>query len=74
MRISNLANNLRLLGDEIDDTKVVEKVLQVVSDRFMQVAISIETLRATPRVPYNGAPNQIIGQKAKKVAPTAALF
>lgn len=44
MRISNLANNLRLLGDEIDDTEVVENVLQAVSDRFMQVAISIETL------------------------------
>ncbi|XP_072148540.1 uncharacterized protein [Setaria viridis] len=44
MRISGLADNLRLLGDDIDDSEVVRKILQVVPDRFMQVAISIETL------------------------------
>ncbi|WVZ51078.1 hypothetical protein U9M48_002258 [Paspalum notatum var. saurae] len=44
LRISNLASNLRLLGDDIQDKEVVKKMMQVIPDRFMQVAISIETL------------------------------
>ncbi|WVZ88093.1 hypothetical protein U9M48_034646 [Paspalum notatum var. saurae] len=44
LRISNLASNLRLLGDEIQDKEVVKKMMQVILDRLMQVPISIETL------------------------------
>lgn len=44
MWIAVLANNLRLLGDNIDDVEVVRKLLQVVPDKFLQVAISIEIL------------------------------
>ncbi|BBN06301.1 hypothetical protein Mp_3g19970 [Marchantia polymorpha subsp. ruderalis] len=44
MRITSLVNNLRLLGDTIDEIEVVRKMLQVVPRRFDQVAISIETL------------------------------
>lgn len=45
MWIAVLANNLRLLGDNIDDVEVVRKLLQVVPDKFLQVAISIEILQ-----------------------------
>lgn len=41
MWIAVLANNLRLLGDNIDDVEVVRKLLQVVPDKFLQVAILI---------------------------------
>lgn len=44
MRITGLVNNLRLLGDTIDELEVVRKMLQVVPERFDQVAIAIETL------------------------------
>ncbi|WVZ81780.1 hypothetical protein U9M48_029122 [Paspalum notatum var. saurae] len=44
LRISNLASNLRLLGDDIQDKEVVKKMMQVIPDRLTQVAISIETL------------------------------
>ena len=44
MRIKGLANNLCILDDDITDTEVVKKLLQVVPDRLTQVAISIETL------------------------------
>ena len=44
MRITGLANNIRVLGEPIFDTEVVKKLLQVVPDRLSQVAISIETL------------------------------
>jgi hypothetical protein len=43
-RITGLAAELRLLGDNITDAEVVRKMLQVVPDHLMQVAVSIETL------------------------------
>ncbi|XP_062208959.1 uncharacterized protein LOC133910654 [Phragmites australis] len=43
-RITGLANNLRVLGDNISDAEIVRKFLQVVPARLSQVAISIETL------------------------------
>ncbi|WVZ50249.1 LOW QUALITY PROTEIN: hypothetical protein U9M48_001523 [Paspalum notatum var. saurae] len=43
-RITGLANNLRLLSDNITDKEVVKKMMQVVPDYLEQVAISIETL------------------------------
>jgi hypothetical protein len=44
MHISSLANQLRSLGDEITDKKVVKQMLQSVPDHLEQVAISVETL------------------------------
>lgn len=44
VRITGIANNLRILGDNIADVDVVRKMLQVVPDHLSQVAISIETL------------------------------
>ncbi|KAJ1271592.1 hypothetical protein BS78_06G139100 [Paspalum vaginatum] len=43
-RITGLANNLRLLGNNITDKEVVKKMMQIVPDYLEQVAISIETL------------------------------
>jgi hypothetical protein len=42
--ITGLAADLRLLGDNITDAEVMEKMLQVVPEHLAQVAISIETL------------------------------
>jgi hypothetical protein len=44
MRVSSLANQLRSLGDEVPDKKVVKKMLQSMSDHLEQVAISMATL------------------------------
>ncbi|XP_066320170.1 uncharacterized protein [Miscanthus floridulus] len=43
-RITGLANNLRVLGDDMKDVEIVRKMLQVVPEHLAQVAISIETL------------------------------
>lgn len=43
-RITGLATDFRLLGDNIIDVEVVQKMLQVVPEHLSQVAISIETL------------------------------
>jgi hypothetical protein len=43
-RITGLATELCILDDNISDTEVVHKMLQVVLDYLMQVAVSIETL------------------------------
>ena len=42
--ITGLANNLRVLGDDMKDVEIVRKMLQVVPEHLAQVAISIETL------------------------------
>jgi hypothetical protein len=44
LRISALANQLRSLGDDLPDKKVVKKMLQSVPEDLEQVAISMETL------------------------------
>jgi hypothetical protein len=44
LRLTGLANNLRILGDNITEAEVVRKMLQVVPEDLSQVAISIETL------------------------------
>jgi hypothetical protein len=43
-RITGLTIELCVLGDNISDTEVVGKMLQVMLDYLMQVAVSIETL------------------------------
>jgi hypothetical protein len=42
IRITSLAINLRILGDNISDAEVVKKHLQVVPDRLSQAAVSLE--------------------------------
>jgi hypothetical protein len=44
MHMSSLANQLRSLGDEVLNKKVIKKMLQLVPDHLKQVAISMETL------------------------------
>jgi hypothetical protein len=43
-RITGLAAELRLIGDNISDAEVVCKMLQVIPDHLTELAISIETL------------------------------
>jgi hypothetical protein len=42
IRITSLAVNLRILGDNITDAEVEKKLLQVVPDRLSQAAVSLE--------------------------------
>jgi hypothetical protein len=42
--ITTLANELRVLGDEVTDKEVVKKMLHSVPEKLEQVAISMETL------------------------------
>jgi hypothetical protein len=44
LRISGLANQLRSLGDEVPDKKVVKEMLESVPENLEQVAILMETL------------------------------
>ena len=44
MRITGLANSITTLGGSISETEIMKKMLQVVPDHLLQVAISIETL------------------------------
>jgi Fe-S cluster biosynthesis and repair protein YggX len=42
MRITNLVGNLKTLGENIEDVRVVKKFLRVVPPRFQQVVVSLE--------------------------------
>jgi hypothetical protein len=44
LRIMNIVNNLRSLGDTVEELKVMQKILRVVPDQYSQMACSIETL------------------------------
>ena len=44
MRINALSADLRTLGESLDETKVVKKMLRVLPNKYAQIAISIETM------------------------------
>uniref|UniRef100_A0ACD5YJ70 Uncharacterized protein n=1 Tax=Avena sativa TaxID=4498 RepID=A0ACD5YJ70_AVESA len=44
MQITSLVNNLRSLGDTVEDVTIVQKILREVPERYRQMACSIETL------------------------------
>lgn len=44
MRINALAADLRTSGENLDEIRVVKKMLSVLPKRYMQIAISIETM------------------------------
>ena len=44
MHINALAADLRTSGESMEEIKVVKKMLRVLPDRYMQIAVSIETL------------------------------
>jgi hypothetical protein len=44
MRISGLATNICVLGESLDEVRVVKKMLRVVPAAYKQIALSIETL------------------------------
>jgi hypothetical protein len=44
IRITSLANELHVLGDEITDREVVKKMLHLMPEKLEHVAISMETL------------------------------
>ena len=44
MRITSLVNQLRTLGDNVKEVRVVQKLLRVVPPHYVQIAVAIETL------------------------------
>ena len=42
MKLNNLVNNIRALGDKIDEAYVVKKLLRAVPTKFLQIASTIE--------------------------------
>lgn len=44
LRLQGVVSNLRLLGEDVSEEKVVRKLLRVVPRRYRQMALSIETL------------------------------
>ena len=44
MRITGIANNLRSLGDTVEEIKIVQKFLREVPSQYAQILCSIETL------------------------------
>ncbi|XBH61515.1 hypothetical protein VPH35_115936 [Triticum aestivum] len=44
MRMNGIANKLRTLGENLDEVKVVKKLLRIVPSKYTQVAIAIEQL------------------------------
>jgi Glu-tRNA(Gln) amidotransferase subunit E-like FAD-binding protein len=44
LRINNLANQLRILDDDINDKEVIKKLLHAILEKLEQVVISIEML------------------------------
>lgn len=44
LRLQGVVSDLRLLGDDINEEKIVRKLLCVVPRRYRQMALSIETL------------------------------
>ena len=44
MHINALAADLRTSGESMEEIKVVKKMLRVLPERYMQIAVSIETL------------------------------
>jgi hypothetical protein len=44
IRATNVANNLRSLGDKVEEVKIVEKILNAVPSQYSQISCLIETL------------------------------
>lgn len=44
LRINSLVENMRGLGEDISETRIVKKILRVLPKAYSQVAVSIETL------------------------------
>jgi hypothetical protein len=63
-----LANKLRIMGDDIDESDVVNKLLLVVPDGLTQVAISIETLLDVNRLSLEEVTGRLrtVEQRRKK--------
>ncbi|XP_072150820.1 uncharacterized protein [Setaria viridis] len=51
VRITKIAQQLRTLGDDLDETVVVRRFLQAVPKQFHQIAMSIETLLELGDIP-----------------------
>jgi hypothetical protein len=74
LHTSGLANQLRSLGDDVPDKKVVKKMLQSMSENLEQVAILMETLLDLDALSIEEASGHLQADenhKKKKQSPTA---
>jgi hypothetical protein len=71
VRITGLANNLRILGDDITDADVVRKMLDIVPEHLEQVAVSIETLLDLNAITVEEVTGRLraVDQRRRKPAP-----
>ena len=44
MKLSGIVTNMRVLGETMEESSVVKKILRAVSDKFLQIASNIEQL------------------------------
>jgi hypothetical protein len=64
--ITALANELRVLGDEVTDKEVVKKMLHSVPEKMEQVAISMETLLNLNSLPIEEATGHLRTMEQRK--------
>jgi hypothetical protein len=74
LRITALANELRVLGDGITDKEVVKKILHSVPEKLEQVAISMETLLDLNSLSIEEAASHLraVEQRKKSTTPPTA--
>jgi hypothetical protein len=51
MRITGIVNNLRTLGDDVQEVRVVQKILREVPSDYKQIVVSIETMLDITKMP-----------------------
>jgi hypothetical protein len=66
LRVTTLAHQLRVLGEDIIDKEVVKKVLHSVPEKLEQVAISIETLLDLNALSIEEATSHLLAAEQRK--------
>ena len=71
VRITGLANNLRVLGDNISDVDIVRKMLDTAPEHLEQIAVAIETLLDLNDVSVEEVTGRLraVEQRRRKAAP-----
>jgi len=71
VRITGLANNLRVLGDNISDVDIVRKMLDTAPEHLEQIAVAIETLLDLNDVSVEVVTGRLraVEQRRRKTAP-----
>jgi hypothetical protein len=71
LRLTIVASQLRVLGDDVSDKEVIKKLLHVVPDNLEQVVISIETLLDLDSLSIEEAVGHLRAVEQRKKPPPA---